>query len=171
MKTVLASSSVDPHDYEPTPADAASFEGAQLVVVNGAHYDEWAAKLAATSAPNATVASAATDDDAQNPHVWYDPAAVTGLADRLTAELSKLAPDAAGYFADRRSAFADAMKPYDSAINATQGGRGGQDLRSHRGRVRRHGRRAWVCRTGHRRATRRPRATRPTRRRPTSTRS
>ena len=118
VKTLLASSSVDPHDYEPTPADAASFEGAQLVVVNGAHYDEWAAKLAATSAPNATVVSAATDDDAQNPHVWYDPAAVTGLADRLTAELSKLAPDAAGYFADRRSAFADAMKPYDSAINA-----------------------------------------------------
>src|SRR4249919_3014650 len=77
VKTLLASSSVDPHDYEPTPADAASFEGAQLVVVNGAHYDEWAAKLAATSAPNATVVSAATDDDAQNPHVWYDPAAVT----------------------------------------------------------------------------------------------
>ena len=61
VKTLLASSSVDPHDYEPTPADAASFEGAQLVVVNGAHYDEWAAKLAATSAPDAPVVSAATD--------------------------------------------------------------------------------------------------------------
>ena len=63
VKTLLASSSVDPHDYEPTPADAAAFEGAQLVVVNGAHYDEWAAKLAATSAPDATVVSAATDDE------------------------------------------------------------------------------------------------------------
>ena len=28
VKTVLASSSVDPHDYEPSPADAASFTGA-----------------------------------------------------------------------------------------------------------------------------------------------
>ena len=32
VKTVLTSSSVDPHDYEPSPADATSFAGAQLVV-------------------------------------------------------------------------------------------------------------------------------------------
>ena len=30
VKTVLASSSVDPHEYEPSPADAASFMGAKL---------------------------------------------------------------------------------------------------------------------------------------------
>ena len=36
---VLASSSVDPHDYEPTSADAVVFDTAQLVVVNGADYD------------------------------------------------------------------------------------------------------------------------------------
>ncbi len=126
VKTLLASSSVDPHDYEPTPADAAAFEGAQLVVVNGAHYDEWAAKLAATSAPDVTVLSAATDVDAQNPHVWYDPAAVTGLADRVTAELGKLAPEASGYFTERRSAFTDAMKPYDSAISAIKVGAAGK---------------------------------------------
>jgi zinc/manganese transport system substrate-binding protein len=125
VETLLASSSVDPHDYEPTPADAAAFGDARLVVVNGGHYDEWAAKLAATSAPDATVISAATDDT-PNPHVWYDPAAVTGLADRVTAELGKLAPDAADYFADRRSAFADAMKPYDSAVSAIRAGGAGR---------------------------------------------
>src|SRR6201985_3869004 len=47
VKTVLASSSVDPHDYEPSPAAAASFTGAALVVGSGARYDAWAAKLAA----------------------------------------------------------------------------------------------------------------------------
>jgi len=35
VTTVLASSSVDPHDYEPAPADAEHFSHAQLVVVNG----------------------------------------------------------------------------------------------------------------------------------------
>ena len=45
VTTVLAGSSVDPHDYEPSPADAAKFEGAQLVVINGGHYDEWAANM------------------------------------------------------------------------------------------------------------------------------
>ena len=80
----------------------------------------------ATSAPGAPVISAATEANAQNPHVWYDPAAVTGLADRVTAELSKLAPDAAGYFADRRSASWTAMIPYDSAISAIRSGVGGR---------------------------------------------
>src|SRR5271166_206267 len=59
VKTVLASSSVDPHEYEPSPADAASFTGAKLVVVNGADYDSWASKLAASSAASARVVSAA----------------------------------------------------------------------------------------------------------------
>ena len=65
VKTLLASSSVDPHDYEPTPADAATFEGAQLVVVNGAHYDEWAAKLAATLGPGRDGASSRRPTDAR----------------------------------------------------------------------------------------------------------
>ncbi|NBP84093.1 MAG: hypothetical protein EBU54_02335 [Mycobacteriaceae bacterium] len=59
VTTVLASSSIDPHDYEPAPADAASFSGAQLIVVNGADYDHWATDLAATAAPAAPVVSAA----------------------------------------------------------------------------------------------------------------
>ena len=59
VKTVLASSSLDPHEYEPSPADAVSFTGAKLVVVNGADYDSWASKLAASSAASARVVNAA----------------------------------------------------------------------------------------------------------------
>ena len=75
------------------------------MVVNGAHYDEWAGKLAAGSAPGAPLLNAAdiggrpAKDDGANPHVWYDPATVTAVADAVTAELGKLAPDAADYFA------------------------------------------------------------------------
>ena len=50
---------VDPHDYEPSPADAAWFTGAKLVVVDGADYDSWASNLAATSAAGVPVVSAA----------------------------------------------------------------------------------------------------------------
>lgn len=60
VTTVLSGSSVDPHDFEPTPSDAAAFEGAQLVVINGGHYDEWAAKLAESTAPDAPVVDAMT---------------------------------------------------------------------------------------------------------------
>lgn len=131
VKTVLASSSVDPHDYEPSPSDAATFEGAQLVVVNGGHYDEWATKLASTSAPDAPVVAALQSseedhaheggdhdhaDSGVNPHAWYSPTAVTALADAVTAELGKLAPDAADYFDTRREDFTTALQPYTDTI-------------------------------------------------------
>lgn len=146
VTTVLASSSVDPHDYEPAPKDAATFEGARLVVLNGGHYDEWAAKLAETSAPDAAIVDALNvsgaghdehegHDHAEgehdhagegNPHAWYSPSAVTAVADAVTAQLRTLAPDAAGYFDERRSAFAEALGPYDERIESIKAGASGK---------------------------------------------
>jgi zinc/manganese transport system substrate-binding protein len=129
VKTVLASSSVDPHDYEPSPADAASFTGAKLVVVNGADYDPWASKLAASSAANAHVMNAAEvtkTPDGANPHLWYLPSAVTAVADAVTAEFSKLDPQAADYFSQRRSQFNTAMAPYTTLINKIKTGAAGK---------------------------------------------
>lgn len=137
VTTVLAGSSVDPHDFEPSPSDAAKFEGAQLVVINGGHYDEWAAKLAESSAPNAPIVAAIEGagahegethdhgheeeghdhDEGTNPHAWYSPAAVSSVADAVTAKLGELAPDAKDYFAQRRTAFTDSMKPYNQLID------------------------------------------------------
>ncbi|KUI41258.1 ABC transporter substrate-binding protein [Mycobacterium sp. IS-1590] len=125
VATVLAASAADPHDFEPAPSDAAKFEGAQLVVLNGGHYDEWAVKLAASTAPDAPVVEAmATDHHGDvgegdaNPHAWYDPAAVTALADAVTARLRQLAPGAAAYFDERRNAFAQDLKPYHELIDS-----------------------------------------------------
>ncbi|WP_083407013.1 metal ABC transporter solute-binding protein, Zn/Mn family [Mycolicibacterium rutilum] len=143
VTTVLASSAVDPHDYEPTPADAAEFQGAQLVVINGGHYDEWAAKLAASTAPDAPVVEAlgteahgteehgteehgdhdhGDHDHGTNPHAWYDPAAVRAVADAVRDRLRTLAPDAAGYFDERRSALTTALEPYDDLIESIRAG-------------------------------------------------
>jgi len=119
VRTVLVSSSVDPHDYEPSPADAAWFTGAKLVVVNGADYDAWASKLAASSAAGAVVVSAAEvtrTPAGANPHLWYKPSAVTAVADAVTAEFSKLDPQAGSYFSQRRSQFTAAMERYTSLI-------------------------------------------------------
>ncbi|WP_234811739.1 metal ABC transporter solute-binding protein, Zn/Mn family [Mycolicibacterium canariasense] len=146
VTTILAGSSVDPHDFEPSPSDAATFTGAQLVVVNGGHYDEWASKLAASSAPNAPVINALEaggiehddshpdhDDqdghdhgDGVNPHAWYNPTAVTAVADAVTAKLGELAPQAKDYFAAQRSAFTTALQPYDELIAKIKAGAAGK---------------------------------------------
>ncbi|MEW5812588.1 MAG: zinc ABC transporter substrate-binding protein [Actinomycetota bacterium] len=142
VTTVLAGSSVDPHDYEPAPSDATLFDGAQLVVLNGGHYDEWAAKLAASSDPDAPVVNAvdlgtghggdhpdeAGHDHAGegNPHVWYSPTVVGEVADAVTAEFKKLAPDASAYFDERHTGFTNVMKPYDDEIAAIKAGAAGK---------------------------------------------
>ncbi|KRD05241.1 ABC transporter substrate-binding protein [Mycobacterium sp. Root265] len=145
VTTVLSGSSVDPHDFEPAPSDAAAFEGAQLVVVNGGHYDEWAAKLAENSAPEAPVVDAMAilggdhaghdhedhdheghDPDDANPHAWYSPVAVTDVATAVTAELTKLAPAAGEYFAARNTAFTAALQPYRDLIAQIKAGATGK---------------------------------------------
>lgn len=122
VRTLLASSSANPHDYEPSPADAAGFSGARLVVINGGHYDEWASKLAAGSAPDAPVISAVTDEQRRNPHVWYDPATVHEVAGRIRAALSELSPGAADYFARQYDSFMASLQPYDELIAAIRAG-------------------------------------------------
>jgi zinc/manganese transport system substrate-binding protein len=138
VTTVLASSSVDPHDYEPAPSDAAVFEDAQLVVINGGHYDEWAAKLAATSAPQAPVIDAlalsgtpggeehAHEDGEHdhagageaNPHAWYSPTAVSAVSEAVTKQLSAVAPDVADYFDEQHTTFEASLEPYFGTIDA-----------------------------------------------------
>lgn len=146
VTTVLAGSSVDPHDFEPAPSDAAAFEGAQLVVINGGHYDEWAAKLAASTAPDAPVVDAAAilagdheghdhaeaghdghdHGDGANPHVWYSPVAVADVATAVTAELTKLAPAAGEYFNARHTEFTAALQPYRDLIAEIKAGATGK---------------------------------------------
>jgi zinc/manganese transport system substrate-binding protein len=119
VKTVLVSSAVNPHDYQPSPRDAAFFSGSQLVVVNGADYDPWASKLAAKVVPKVPLINVATvtkTPDGDNPHLWYRPSAITALADAVTNELTRLSPSAAGYFATQRSTFATELTPYDRLI-------------------------------------------------------
>src|ERR671934_547478 len=78
--SVITSPATDPHDYEPTAADARTLAGARLVIVNGIGYDPWAAKLLAANPDSSRIV---LDVGAQfglhegdNPHRWYDPAEV-----------------------------------------------------------------------------------------------
>src|SRR6266436_5449786 len=49
VTSVITSPATDPHDYEPTAADARTLAGAQMAIVNGIGYDPWASKLIAAN--------------------------------------------------------------------------------------------------------------------------
>ncbi|WP_249523838.1 metal ABC transporter solute-binding protein, Zn/Mn family [Modestobacter marinus] len=135
VTTVLASSAVDPHDYEPTTADIAAFSDADLAVLNGADYDHWAADAVATAGSDPAVVEAAEvvsiEEEAHaegeeehaegeeghghrgvNPHLWYSPEYVQTVAAAVTEQLSELSPDAADHFAERAEAWESDLQPY-----------------------------------------------------------
>ena len=80
VTTIVVAPTVDPHDYEPTPADLAAFDEAELVVVNGLGYDAWADKaIDALGAPTGGRRRGRrwpAGSEGDNPHLWYDPATV-----------------------------------------------------------------------------------------------
>ncbi|WP_040536489.1 metal ABC transporter solute-binding protein, Zn/Mn family [Schleiferilactobacillus shenzhenensis] len=90
---IIHSTSVDPHDFQPTTADGKVVAGANVVLVNGLGYDHWLNKLAAnSSAKLLTVASIVGAKNGDNEHLWYRPETMSKVADALVKEFSKLQP-------------------------------------------------------------------------------
>lgn len=83
----------DPHLFEPSPAIARQIADAQVVIINGAHYDAWAEKqLKASRKAGRIVINAAQltgKKEGDNPHLWYDPQTMPAVARALTDALSK----------------------------------------------------------------------------------
>ncbi|MDP4014207.1 MAG: zinc ABC transporter substrate-binding protein [Candidatus Nanopelagicales bacterium] len=119
VTTAVANSSIDPHDFEPTPSDLAAFDEADLVVVNGAGYDAWASGVVEALPAQPDVVDAAVVNRVSagaNPHLWYSPEYVAETARAITRQLSAQSPDAAGYFAARQAAWTESMRPYYAEI-------------------------------------------------------
>jgi zinc/manganese transport system substrate-binding protein len=119
LTTIVEGSVGDPHDYELTPAATASFGEADLVVMNGLGYDHWAedAVDALSSRPlvvdGGAVAGAAEGD---NPHLWYDPDAVSRMTAAVTDALKELAPQATPYFDAQAADWSTGAQPYFDTV-------------------------------------------------------
>ncbi len=119
VTTIFKSTSADPHDYEPTPADNAEFTGAKLVVVNGLDYDPWADKAVATLDTRPAVVNGGKVvglENGDNPHIWYGPEYVYKIATAVTKQLEQLQPKDAHYFELRHDAWRSSMQAYDAEI-------------------------------------------------------
>jgi zinc/manganese transport system substrate-binding protein len=120
VTTVISSAAIDPHEYEPTTGDIAAFQEADLVVLDGAGYDSWAAAAIADldPGPARVVAAQVAGGGDPDPHLWYSPAVVHRMAAVVTARLSALAPADSSVFAGRAAAFAADLAAYDRAVAA-----------------------------------------------------
>lgn len=95
VTSIVVNPATDPHDYEPTPADARLFAQADYVIVNGAGYDAWAQKLLdANPVPGRRVlviSNMLGKKEGDNPHFWYSPAYVDRVIDRIASDLGTAA--------------------------------------------------------------------------------
>jgi zinc/manganese transport system substrate-binding protein len=111
----------DPHSFEVSPKIATQIAAADLIIVNGIGYDDWAIKMIAAS-PSATrkvinvQSLRGLPDDTPNPHLWYDPATMPAVAKALVADLSALQPAHAAYFQANADIFDASLKPWFAAI-------------------------------------------------------
>lgn len=97
VTTILNSPTADPHEYEPTTADATAIANADVVIENGLGYDAFVDKLLAAS-PSSTrttiVAGTLADSTTgENPHVWYRPATLAAFARTFARDLERRRPN------------------------------------------------------------------------------
>lgn len=119
---VLTNPDQDPHEFEASPSTARAFADAALVIVNGAGYDPWAAKLLSASSSAArevvTAAALARVSPGANPHIWYDPATATAVAGAVAGIFTRFDPARQADYRRRLAAFRVSMKPLDDRIAA-----------------------------------------------------
>jgi zinc/manganese transport system substrate-binding protein len=121
VQSVIVNPDTDPHSYEPSAADARAMAGAQIAIVNGIGYDEWASHLlAADPATGRTVLDVGSVlglKQGDNPHQWYSPAHVRAVIDRIVADYDRAQPADAAYFARQRQTFETiGLARYDELI-------------------------------------------------------
>jgi len=102
VTNIIDNPDADPHDYEPTAADAEAMADATLVIDNGVGYDAWAGKLIdANPVPGRTVLTVGDlvgIKGGGNPHRWYSPADVRTVIDKITGAYQVIDPAAASAF-------------------------------------------------------------------------
>ncbi len=106
VQSIIVNPATDPHSYQPSASDARLIAGANVAIVNGVGYDEWASQLlvASPSPGRATldVGKLLGLPAGANPHRWYYPANVHAVIGAIVAAYDRVDPRDASYFAARR---------------------------------------------------------------------
>jgi zinc/manganese transport system substrate-binding protein len=123
VTSIITDPNADPHDYEPTSADARTVATAQYVILNGAGYDPWADKLLQanpeSSRKELNVGDLNGKKDGDNPHMWYNPDYVTAVVHKIDADLKTIDPADAKSFDQSEQAFlTTGLQQYHNLIAA-----------------------------------------------------
>lgn len=116
----LVGPNADAHVYEPTPADAQRLARADLVIVNGLHFEGWIERLVRASGYRGPVVEASRGIEprragpAVDPHAWQSLAHAQRYVENLRAALAAAAPAQAAAIDTRARAYAARLSALDT---------------------------------------------------------
>jgi zinc/manganese transport system substrate-binding protein len=121
VTSIITNPDTDPHDYDPSAADARTIADASVVVENGIGYDPWVSKLLAADRPEdfqlVNVGDVVGVADGGNPHRWYNPTDVHKVIAAIVAAYKKADPADAGYFSTQQRDYeTTGLAQYDDVI-------------------------------------------------------
>lgn len=121
VTSILSNPDQDPHLFEVSPAVGRDVSATRIIIYNGIGYDPWMEKMlkAARSADRQTivVADLIGKKTGDNPHIWYDPAAMLALAETLCETLIADDPANKAGYEQRLARFEDSVKPVQAKIS------------------------------------------------------
>ena len=122
----------DPHSFEPTPRDAATLAGAQVILANGAGLEEFLAPLLKSAGANAALVelsegitlrtlsgeAAKSEHSGVDPHTWTTPANAIIFVGNIERALSALDPASAATYKANAAAYTAKLQELDAWVRA-----------------------------------------------------
>jgi ABC-type Zn uptake system ZnuABC Zn-binding protein ZnuA len=120
--TSLLKPGIDPHDYEPSPADIDAIAHADLVLENGVGLEAWLGDTIDSSGFDGPVVDTSQGvrlrmaGGAADPHIWQDPRNAERMAANIERGLAAAEPSAATTFQANLAAYTRQLQALDSEV-------------------------------------------------------
>jgi ABC-type Zn uptake system ZnuABC Zn-binding protein ZnuA len=123
---------VDPHDYEPTPADLDAIAKADVIVRNGVGLEKWFGDTIRSAGPKGPIIDASrgvtirsgNPDSAEpegDPHIWHNPENVKVMAANIAHAFEAVDPAATSIFEANLASYSAQLDALDADIKAQIG--------------------------------------------------
>lgn len=116
---------VDPHDYEPSPADIEALAKADVIVKNGLDLEPWFDDTIKAASPRGQIVNASDgitirkgDEEGSegDPHIWHNPQNVVVMVTSMAAAMEKASPEAAADIRQNLAAYTGKLVALDTDI-------------------------------------------------------
>ncbi|MGI5242005.1 metal ABC transporter substrate-binding protein [Dactylosporangium sp. CA-139066] len=130
--TQILKPNIDPHDYEPTPADITAIGAAKVVVKSGVGLEKWLDETIASAGFKGATVDASTgvpirqgngeeDQAAGDPHIWHNPRNAKVMAQNIEQAFAAADPPDAAVYERNLAAYSAKLDQLDADIQAKIG--------------------------------------------------